>query len=251
MAPLEDNFGAQAKSYARYRPGYPEELYDWLFSHTAGRELAWDCGTGNGQVAVRLAKDFASVLATDLSQGQLDHALPASNVTYRCSFADNSGLEESSVDLLTVATALHWFDLEPFFTEARRVLRPGGLIAVWTYGPGLAGPAEITDITSHLIDETLAEDWPEGIHWVREEYRTLSFPFQELEAPSWRLSMPVTVESCLGWLGTMSALARYRERTGDDPLDEVANALRRVWPAAEGATVTLSMPLFLRAGHPE
>lgn len=133
MQPFADHFSPQAEQYAQYRPGYPAALFEFLLSQTPGRDHAWDCATGNGQVASELADQFQRVTATDASTAQISHALPNPKIEYRVAVAEDSGLPDHCIDLLTVATAIHWFDLERFYGEVRRVLRPDGMLAVWTY----------------------------------------------------------------------------------------------------------------------
>src|SRR5882672_948119 len=122
---MKDLFSAQAKQYAAFRPTYPEALYDFIFQHVHGNENAWDCATGNGQVAQRLARQFKKVYATDISQKQLDQASPANNIHYAVSPAESTPFPDHQFDLITVGQALHWFDLDKFYAEVKRVIKPG------------------------------------------------------------------------------------------------------------------------------
>ena len=72
---MKDFFSSQSKVYAAFRPTYPKELYQFIFRHLTEKKVAWDCATGNGQVAQYLASYFNEVYATDISQQQLDHAV--------------------------------------------------------------------------------------------------------------------------------------------------------------------------------
>ena len=127
---FEDNFSKQADVYARYRPPYPAALYEWIASIAPGHAVAWDCGTGNGQAAIGLTRHFRSIIATDPSTAQIANAPAHPQIEYRVARAEESGLADQSVDAITVALALHWFDLDQFYAEARRVLKPGGKLAV-------------------------------------------------------------------------------------------------------------------------
>lgn len=83
MKTFTDLFSQQSDIYAQYRPHYPQQLFDYLASLTSGHELAWDCGTGNGQAAVCLAALYNQVLATDPSEQQLKHATQHPKVLYK------------------------------------------------------------------------------------------------------------------------------------------------------------------------
>src|ERR1043165_5287441 len=128
MTAFKDHFSTQSQDYARYRPDYPPSLFQWLASLTSAHALAWDVGTGSGQAALALADHYRRVVATDAAEAQLRHAVAHERVTYKGMPAENTDLGNASVDLVTVAQALHWFDFDRFYREVQRVLRPGGLI---------------------------------------------------------------------------------------------------------------------------
>ena len=128
-----DHFSTQSRDYARYRPVYPAQLYDYLASLTLHLDRAWDTGTGNGQAATGLARHYRSVIASDPSERQIALATPHDHVTYHVATAEHSALEDQSIDLIAVAQAVHWFDLDRFHAEVKRALKPAGLLAVWCY----------------------------------------------------------------------------------------------------------------------
>ena len=245
---LGDHYGGHAEDYAKHRPTYPEELFKTILAHCPSQETVWDCGTGNGQVAVRLAEDFHSVLATDISSLQLEHAEPHPRISYHCCNADDSPFESSSVDLITVATAVHWFNLEAFFREADRVLKPGGLLVVWTYGRSIVGPPSVATIVNKLSDETLGQDWPPGIEWVDKKYRDLPFPYPDLGLGPIEFPLHWSEAELLGWIDTWSAVRRHRARTGLDPLSDFPERLNAVWPEPNGGPITVQFPLSIRGG---
>ncbi|HEV7516420.1 MAG TPA: class I SAM-dependent methyltransferase [Thermoanaerobaculia bacterium] len=244
---FKDHFSGHAASYAAYRPGYPPALFVFLETLTPGRELAWDCATGNGQAALSLAEVFARVVATDASRQQLDNAFPHPRVEYRVATAESSGLADASVDLLAVAQAVHWFDFDRFYAEARRVLRPGGAIAVWTYNL-LRGTPAISALVDRLAREISGAYWPPERRWVDEEYRTLSFPFPEVPAPVFEHAESWDLERFVAYLRTWSANVRYQAATGKDPIAEIAPDLKAAWGDPEG-TRTLTWPIYMRAGR--
>jgi ubiquinone/menaquinone biosynthesis C-methylase UbiE len=180
--PYRDHFSNQAGVYARFRPGYPEALFDYLASLAPSRALAWDCGTGSGQVALSLAGRFERVIATDASQAQIEHADRLPGIEFRVEQAESTSIVSHTIDLITVGVAVHWFDFDPFYAEVRRVAKPGAVIAVWTYHYPAITP-EIDAIVEQMNRELLSGYWPERIHYLEEHYATLPFPFEPLPAP--------------------------------------------------------------------
>lgn len=243
-----DHYGGHAADYARYRPGYPDQLFAQLLALAPNRKLAWDVGTGSGQVAVRLGQDFEQVVATDLSERQLAEALPHPKVSYRAAPAHHSGLSAESVSLVTVATAVHWFDQPAFYEEAMRVLCPGGVLAVWTYGPDLVSPEPVAGAVRELAEQ-LEQDWPEGIEWVNRQYRDLPFPLPELRLEPLDFSLHWDLPTLLGWIDTWSGVRRHRERTGNDPMHRLKESLPEQWPAADGGACRLQLPFYYRLGR--
>ncbi len=248
VKPFQDNYGGHADDYARYRPAYPWSVLEQLIEKAPHRRLAWDCGTGNGQVACHLADHFDQVWASDGSELQLSHARPHSKVTYYCSSAEQSGLQEASVALVTVATAVHWFHLEAFYQEAHRVLCPGGVIGVWTYAPDLVAPEPLGEVVHQLANQ-LHHDWPSGMEWVDKRYSDLPFPFEEFELEVPSFTVPWALDDLLGWVSTWSGIHRYRKRTGQEPLAGLRQRLLDRWPNKEGTTADLTLPFYYRWGR--
>ena len=227
--PFKDHFSKRAPGYAAFRPRYPAALFDYLAGQAPGLELAWDCGTGNGQAATGLAELFERVVATDPSAEQIAHATPHPRVEYRVARERESGLSGGSVDLVTAAQALHWFEFDGFFGEVRRVLRHGGVLAAWCYlDPHLDDPA-LDRILQDYYAGTVHEYWPPERQYTRDGYRTIAFPFPDLEAPSFRIEVSPTLPEYLGYLRTWSATQRYIEANGRDPVLDVEAAMRAVW----------------------
>jgi ubiquinone/menaquinone biosynthesis C-methylase UbiE len=179
-AESKDHFGRVAGEYATFRPHYPDTLYQWLASIAPNHRLAWDAGTGNGQAAVALADYFSRVLATDFSVGQIGQAIAHPRIEYRVAPAEQSGLDDQSADLVTVAQALHWFDIPAFFTEVERVLVPSGVVAAWTYGVVHADSTETDQILNDFYYREIGPWWPENRRLVEEGYQTIAFPFHRL-----------------------------------------------------------------------
>lgn len=243
-----DHFSRQADSYALFRPTYPAALFEALSAAAPGHRAAWDCGTGNGQAAVALAAHFREVWATDPSAAQLAHAVPHPRVSYRQVTAEASGLPDASVDLITVANALHWFHHAEFYREAARVLVPGGLLAAWCY-PGVTLAPEIDAEIHAFYSRTLAGFWPAGRAWVEEGYRTLDFPFEEIALPPFEIVRPLTLAELAGFLGTWSATERYKTaHGGEDPVLPVIARIAVLWGPPDTPRPA-RWPLAVRAGY--
>lgn len=243
-----DHFSAVAGNYASFRPTYPAALFDWLARTAPDTTLAWDCAAGNGQASCDLAEYFDQVVASDASAAQIAAAVPHPRIEYRVAPAENSGLDEGCVDLITVAQALHWFDLNKFYGEVRRVLKPGGLLAVWSYGVLHLDDPRIDRVVQRFYGETLGPYWPPERRMVEEGYRTLPFPFAEMLPPEFTMETAWTPPQLLGYFASWSATARYRAAHGKDPVTEVAKELAPLWGAPLVAH-SVRWPLVLRAGH--
>lgn len=247
-ATFEDHFSRGSAAYAAFRPTYPEALYDWLAAAAPRRDLAWDCATGNGQAAVALAKRFVRVVGSDASAAQIAAARAAPGVEYAVFPAEDAALAEGSVALVTVAQALHWFDHERFYGEVRRVLAPGGVLAAWAYELFRIAPA-VDAVIDAWYRGPLDPYWPDGRRHIEAGYRTVPFPFEPIAAPAFEMAAEWTLEQVLGYLSTWSAVTRYREAVGADPLALVRGDLVAAWgePALARPVV---WPLSLLVGGP-
>ena len=223
-----DHFSSGASDYARFRPTYPSALFAWLASAVPRTHRAWDCATGNGQAAFGLAEHFDEVVATDASAAQLASATRHPRVNYSCATAERSALHDRSIDLVAVAQALHWLDLDAFYREAARVVVPGGVIAVWSYGP-IEVDGEIDVVVGDLYRRTLGKYWPTERAHVDNGYRDLAFPFDSIECPVHSMSARWTLADLLGYIGTWSAARRYIEANGGDALHRFAAELSMRW----------------------
>ena len=247
MSDFEDHFSNIAHQYATYRPQYPDELFDYLASISPGRQLAWDCGTGNGQAAQELAKHFNRVIATDASPDQIAQAIPHERIDYRVERVEEVRIEDGSVGLVTVATAVHWFDLEPFYQVVRRVGRPDGIIAVWMYYLPVIDPS-IDRIVEHYYGDVLAGYWPERFHYMAERYQTLPFPFDELNPPEFEMQAEWELGRLVGFLDSWSATRRYQKDRGQNPINIIWRDLSELW-GEPGQRRTIRWPLYLRVGR--
>ena len=244
---FEDHFSGQSQVYAQYRPKYPEEIYGFLASIVPGHSLAWDCGTGNGQAAVGLAQYFDKVYATDASAEQIAHAQLHGKVDYYVEPAEHVSLPASSADLVTVAVAIHWFNFDEFYREVRRVLRPQGVIAAWTYSLTEITP-EIDRLVYRYYKEITGPYWPERIHYLEERYETLPFPFEEIVSPSFLMERSLSLNQYAGFLDSWSATQRYKAQNGQHPLEILWDELSSAWGGEERQRL-VRWPLYFRIGR--
>lgn len=244
---FKDHFSGHAAVYRDARPLYPEALFAWLAEHAPARALAWDAGCGNGQASVALADRFARVLATDPSGEQIAHAEVRANIDYRVEPAEQCSLADASADLVCVGQALHWFDLERFHAEVRRVLKRGGLIAEWTYADCRVAPA-IDVCKDRLYVDLTGPYWPAERMLVENGYRTLAFPFKTLPAPALVMTMAWNVEQFLAYLRSWSASQRYLTVLGHDPVALIEADLRAAWGESE-IVRTVRWDFSLRVGR--
>lgn len=244
---FRDHFSAHAVDYASARPHYPDVLFDWLADQCTTQNLAWDAGCGNGQAAVALARRFGSVYASDPSAKQISAAPPAANVRYAVEPAEASSLADASADLVTVAQAMHWFDVPRFQAQAKRVLKPDGVIAAWTYAQSRVTPA--VDVAfDRLHDNLLDGYWPPGREHVINGYRDLPFAFARLSAPPFAMRCEWTLAQYLAYLRTWSACQRYQNETGRDAVALIEADITRAW--VDPNTVrTVTWPLTVHVGR--
>ncbi|MHB8534281.1 MAG: class I SAM-dependent methyltransferase [Sulfuricaulis sp.] len=244
---FKDHFSRHAGEYARYRPDYPPDLFEFLAQSARRHELAWDCATGNGQAALGLSAYFDRVIATDASAPQVQNAARHEKVSYFTAPAEQSDLPSHSVDLITVAQALHWFRFEPFYQEARRVLRPDGIIAVWCYGLSRVTPA-VDKVVHHYYTNVVGSCWPPERRYIDEKYQTIPFMFTEMPAPEFHMKAEWNLDEFMGYLHTWSATQRFQQKNEQNPLDMIRRALVGAW-GAPNARLAVRWPIYLRLGR--
>ena len=242
---FKDHFSGHASVYAEARPHYPDALFDWLAREAPDRDLAWDCGCGNGQASVALAARFARVHATDPSATQIAAAEARSNIAYAVEPAERCSLAAHSASLVTVAQALHWFDFDTFFGQVRRVLKPGGLFAAWAYSDCRVAPA-IDVLKDRVYVDLVGPYWPPERALVEAGYRTIPFPLDEIAAPAFEMVVDWHAGQFLAYLRSWSATQRYRKEVGEDPVAQIERDLMAKW--GEG-TRAVRWDFHLRCGR--
>ena len=243
---MKDNFSGHSSDYARYRPTYPDEVFHFLYAQLDRCDTAWDCGTGNGQVAVKLAEQFTHVYATDLSQNQLAQAPNRANITYRVERAEDAAFADRPLDLITVAQAIHWFDFETFYAVVHRVLNPEGLLAILGYF--LLTVDDSVDAVIQCLYEDILGDayWDPERKYIEERYQTIPFPFEDIDVPEFTQSLTWSLDDLVGYLNTWSAVKHYVDREGENPVSLIANDLQNAWGTFDKREVRF--PILLRVG---
>jgi len=244
---FKDHFSDVAAAYAAHRPSYPAALVDFLARLAPARRLAWDSGCGSGQLSVLLAGPFARVVASDASPEQIARAVPHPKVEYRCVAAEASGLPERVADLAAAAQAAHWFDLPAYYAEVRRVVRRGGIVALISYGVVTADPA-VDAVIQPFYRNVLASYWPPERRHVDDAYRSLPFPFEELDTPAFEIRLDWRLDELIGYVGTWSAVWALEQAQGPGPFAAFRRVLADAW-GPPAAVRPMCWPLALRVGR--
>jgi ubiquinone/menaquinone biosynthesis C-methylase UbiE len=244
---FKDNFSKQAEVYVKFRPTYPQELFEFLSSLNSEHKLAWDCGTGNGQSAVNLADYYENVYATDPSEEQIKNAITHERIVYKIENAESpSSIENNSVDLITVAQAVHWFDFDKFYTQVKRVLKTDGIIAVWAYGIPTINE-ELDNIIRDFHDNIIGEFWLSENKLIDKEYSTIPFPFNDIKTPEFLIKKQVTLTETLGYLRSWSATQKYIDKYKENPIDILSKKLQDYWQDIEKQK-EMTWKLILKVG---
>ena len=243
---FKDHFSKQAAGYAKFRPRYPQELFDYVGRIPPSRRLAWDCATGNGQAAIGLVSVFDRVIATDASGKQISNAQSHERVEYRVAPAENSAIESQTIDLIMVAQALHWFDLDRFYAEALRVLKPDGVLAASAYNL-LHIETAIDEVVNRYYYEVVGPFWPPERRLV-EQFDDLPFPFQKIDPPKFEMTASWDLDHLVGYLRTWSSTQRFIAAKASDPLEVITDDLRKKWGKPEQMR-SVTWPLIVRIGH--
>ena len=241
---MKDLFSTNSDNYKLYRPAYPDNLVKFICSLPKKHLLAWDCGTGNGQLAIKLAQVFSKIEATDISEKQLAEAVQSDNIHYTLLPAEKTHFEEHTFDLITVAQAIHWFQFDAFYAEVQRTLKPDGVLAVIGYD--LCRVDDETDILiNELYKNILGMYWDKERRFIDEKYQTIPFPFEEIYCPEFEMSHAWNLQQFIGYLSTWSALKHFIDAHKINPLTELEKQLRSHW---KDETKNVRFKILLRVG---
>ena len=243
---MKDNFSSQSDHYAKYRPTYPPDFFNYLNAIVPGKQNAWDCGTGNGQVAYGLSKVFDNVFATDISQSQIDNALRAKNIIYSVQPAEKTNFENQLFDLIVVAQAIHWFDFERFYSEARRTARKNALICIVGYGR-VEISEQIDSRITGFYNNVIGKYWDKERKYIDENYTTIPFPFSEIQTPHYVNTQHWTLAHLIGYLNTWSAVKHFIRQNGYNPINKLQSEIEQLWDNKQ--IKEIRFPLLLRMGR--
>lgn len=241
---FKDLFSNHSAEYSLHRPVYPPELFEYLSSLTSSHDTAWDCATGNGQAAIALAGYYQKVYATDASKKQIEHAFPHPKIRYSVALAEDSRLPDKSVDLITLATAIHWIDTEKFAVEVKRVIKPGGILAVWNYTRCIIGE-EITAILDNYYKNILGKYWDPKLYNLLFDDTLYELPFEKFKTPEFPMFIEWNFKQLVNYLQTWSAAKKFIEENKSDPIEIIMNPLKAVWKN-ENETKVIRWQYFLR-----
>jgi ubiquinone/menaquinone biosynthesis C-methylase UbiE len=243
----KDLFSEQASVYAKYRPTYPQALFDYILRFVQEKKTAWDCGTGNGQAASALANYFEKVEATDISESQLKNGVQKENIHYQIAPAENTPFADNSFDLITVATAYHWLNWKAFHAEATRVGKPNAVIAVWAYNIVQCEDEAINQLIQHFYYDVIYTYWDKERRYVEQSYQTVEFDFAPLPSKDFFIERQWNKEELLGYISSWSSVQNYQNKNGTSPISIIEKDLKEVWTADESKS--FRFPLFLKIGR--
>ena len=243
---MKDNFSTQPDKYAKYRPTYPPDLFAFLNLNVQDKQNAWDCGTGNGQVAYELARVFDNVFATDISQSQIDHALQADNISYSVQPAEKTNFGNNLFDLIVVAQAIHWFDFGRFYTEVKRTAKNNALLCVVGYGK-LKISRQIDNAIADFYYNVIGTYWDKERRYIDENYKTIPFPFDEIQTPDFVNEQYWALEHLIGYLNTWSAVKHFIKQNNYNPIGKLQKDIEQLWGNKQIRQV--HFPLLLRIGR--
>lgn len=243
----KDLFSKQSDLYARYRPTYPKELYDYILSFVKEKNTAWDCATGNGQAAVVLADHFKKVIATDISAAQIDKAIKKENIEYSVCSAESTPFADNTFDLVTVAQAYHWIKWDEFKKEVTRVCKPEAVIAIWTYNRNKIGDKKIDDAIFSFYENVTKSYWDNERKYVEELYETVEFEYELLPVKQFETTLNWQREDMIGYISSWSAIQKYIKVNGHSPIPTIEEEIKKLWP--EGEVKKVVFPIYLKLGR--
>lgn len=243
----KDLFSKQSDLYARYRPTYPKELYDYILSFVKEKNTAWDCATGNGQAAVVLADHFKKVIATDISSAQIEKATPKKNIEYLVCPAESTPFEKNTFDLVTVAQAYHWLKWNEFKIEVTRVSKPGAIIGIWAYYQRFTDDEKIDKAVHDFYENITKPYWDYERKYVDERYATVEFDYDLLPVKQFETVLNWQREDLIGYISSWSAIQKFIKANGHSPIPIIEEEINKVWP--EGEVKKVTFPIHLKLGR--
>ncbi|MEL0637130.1 methyltransferase domain-containing protein [Marinomonas sp. TI.3.20] len=239
--------GRSSGIYSRARPTYPAELYYWLSHQVKSSGVVWDAACGTGQASIDLAAYFDKVEASDISESQIAEATPHRKVHYQVFPSEKTNYPDHYFDAVCIGHALHWFDLDLFWQEVKRVLKPGGLLVCWGYNWLTVGEQEDLVISEHVLSH-LSSYWPVQSRLLWNQYRDIQFPFEPIDVPKFDLYCNWSVSQTMDFIRSWTAAQLLIQDEGDDFLVQANTVLRSVWSDPLHKK-QIHLPFFVRAGR--
>jgi SAM-dependent methyltransferase len=243
----KDLFSEQSDQYAKFRPSYPRELFEYLLKFVKNCDHAWDCATGNGQAAGALAEYFKKVEASDLSESQIKKSILKNNIEYHVCPAEHTPFADNSFDLITVAQAYHWLNWEKFHKEASRVAKEDAVIAIWGYNLLISDDPVLNRFIDYFYYEVVGPYWDPERKYVDESYATADFDFTPLPSRNFVIRLQWNRQQFFGYLKSWSSVRNYIKKNNSTPLDLVWEDLEKIWGEKEEKLI--QFPLFLKLGR--
>lgn len=243
----KDLFSNQSKTYAKYRPTYPQQLFDYIFQFVEQKDLAWDCATGNGQAAGVLADHFKKVKASDLSEAQIKNAVPKNNIEYLICSAEQTPFPDNYFDLITIAQAYHWLNWKIFYKEATRVGKQNAVVAIWSYSLLITDDENMNRLISNFYCDIIGAYWDAERKYVDNGYATVEFDFEPLPSKAFVIKLSWNKQQLKGYLQSWSAVQNYIKKNNSSPIELIEKDLNRLWNDEEEKAI--HFPLFLRIGR--
>lgn len=244
----KDLFSKQSKLYAKYRPKYPKKIYEAIYNLLIKYEIpfhtAWDCATGNGQVAFELSKKFNQVYASDISSNQIKFARSKDNIFYLVEPAEQSSIDKDSINLITVAQGLHWFSTKKFFKEVKRVSKKPAILAVWCYATCKFNDPYINEIFIKFYKEILKNYWESERKLVETGYATIQFPFIEIQNTQFEYETFFTKKQFLGYVNSWSSVVKFKDIHSFNPVFLLKDFLNPFWKEHQRKKIVF--PLYLK-----
>ncbi|OGT46401.1 MAG: hypothetical protein A3E83_06370 [Gammaproteobacteria bacterium RIFCSPHIGHO2_12_FULL_41_20] len=242
------HFASQSANYLHFRPTYPQALFSYLVSLIKTHDTAWDCATGNGQAAVALSHYFKQVIATDINPAQLTVAPKKNNIHYYAWPAEKTQIAAHTINLITIAQALHWLNFKRFYNEVKRVAAPNSIIAAWCYSLCTINPT-IDIYIKKLYFQILGETYlPKEVKHIYNQYTSIPFPFTKQLTPQFFIEKEINLSQFIGYLQTWSAIKEYQMRLQKNPIDLILNDLTKAWGDANQSH-RITWPIHLLVGY--
>ena len=243
----KDLFSTQSDFYAKYRPSYPKELFEYILSFVNNKDIAWDCATGNGQAASVLSNYFKKVIATDISKAQIEKGVIKDNLEYLVCPAESTPFTDNTFDLVTVAQAYHWIKWEQFRKEVIRVCKPNAVIAIWTYYNHTTGDERVDAAVRSFYENVTRPYWDYERKYVEEKYETVEFDYQLLPVKNFETILYWQREDLLGYVSSWSAIQKFIKTNGYSAVPQLEENINKIW--SEGETKKVSFPIYLKLGR--